>query len=439
MFGFHGNRWESMLVAGFGLIVVGGCSSTEQGKEQQASAGREVAVVAGELRADVETLASEAFGGRETGTEGEQQAAEWLSESFARFGLTPKGDSAAFQTFRYKPHPPMQMHGDTTKQLGMALVKEIVGQNVLYHLDGSNPVKAKPTGVVGAHYDHLGYGDENSLFRGEPTIHFGADDNASGVAVMLELAERFAQSPTEDNLFFAGFSGEEKGLWGSNQFCETPTIPLESIRYMINMDMVGRLRGDTLAVYGTGTTPEWMNLLEACNEEGFILVPSESGVGPSDHTSFYLEDIPVLHFFTGQHPDYHRPTDTADKLNYEGMARIANFIERLMRTLDATPELPFTATADQDNESTPSFKVTLGVVPDYLYSGEGMRIDGLTEGRPASNAGMQRGDIVVKIDTLKVVDMMSYMQALGIYEAGQTATVDVLRNNETITLEVLWD
>jgi hypothetical protein len=333
----------------------------------------------------------------------------------------------------------MQMHGDTTKQLGMALVKEIVGQNVLYHLDGANPTKAKPTGVVGAHYDHLGYGDENSLFRGEPTIHYGADDNASGVAVMLELAERFAKSPADDHLLFAGFSGEEKGLWGSNQFCETPTIPLESIRYMINMDMVGRLRGDTLAVYGTGTTPDWMEILESCNEEGFVLVPSESGVGPSDHTSFYLEDIPVLHFFTGQHPDYHRPTDTAEKLNYEGMARIANFIERLMRKLDATADLPFTATADQDSESTPSFKVTLGVVPDYLYSGEGMRIDGLTEGRPASNAGMKRGDIVVKMDTLKIVDMMTYMQALGNYEEGQTASVDVLRDGETITLEVLWD
>ena len=428
-------RWESAVVLGLTWAVLGGCGNSSP----EVVVGRDVALVASELRADVETLTSEAFGGRETGSEGERQAAEWLSASFAGFGLTPKGDSSAFQTFRYKPHPPMQMHGDTTKQLGMALVKEIVGQNVLYHLDGANPTKAKPTGVVGAHYDHLGYGDENSLFRGEPTIHYGADDNASGVAVMLELAERFAKSPAEDNLLFAGFSGEEKGLWGSNQFCETPTIPLESIRYMINMDMVGRLRGDTLAVYGTGTTPDWMEILESCNEEGFVLVPSESGVGPSDHTSFYLEDIPVLHFFTGQHPDYHRPTDTADKLNYEGMARIANFIERLMRKLDATAELPFTATADQDSESTPSFKVTLGVVPDYLYSGEGMRIDGLTEGRPASNAGMKRGDIVVQMDTLKIVDMMTYMQALGNYEEGQTASVDVLRDGETITLEVLWD
>lgn len=391
------------------------------------------------LKAHVESLTSDSFEGRETGTEGEKKAAEWLSEQFLAAGLTAKGEGGPYQSFAYKPHPPMQMHGDTSKHLGMALVQEITGQNVLYHLEGKSPVKSKATGVVGAHYDHLGYGDENSLFRGEPAIHFGADDNASGVAVMLELAQRMAKHPVDDNLLFAGFSGEEKGLWGSNQFCETPTIPLEDIRYMINMDMVGRLRGDTLAVYGTGTTPDWMGILERCNQEGFVLVPSESGVGPSDHTSFYLEDIPVLHFFTGQHPDYHRPTDTPDKINYEGMVRITNYIERVMRTLDGQAELPFTATKDQDEESTPSFKVTLGVVPDYLFSGPGMRIDGLTEGRPASNAGMKRGDVVLRMDTLQVTDMMSYMQGLGMYEAGQSAEVEINRDGKAMILNVTWD
>ena len=208
---------------------------------------------------------------------------------------------------------------------------------------------------------------------------------------------------------------------------------------MINMDMVGRLRGDTLAVYGTGTTPGWMDILERCNQEGFVLVPSESGVGPSDHTSFYLEDIPVLHFFTGQHPDYHKPTDTPEKINYEGMLRITNFIEKVMRTLDEQEELPFTATKDQDEESTPSFKVTLGVVPDYLFSGPGMRIDGLTEGRPASNAGMERGDVVMRMDTLPITDMMSYMQGLGMYEAGQSAELEISRNGKIMILNVTWD
>lgn len=433
MFGNQSALQGLVVVVSFWSLT--GCGTNPQTKSNSTDPAGSLS----NLRGAVETLASMDFEGRETGTAGERKAAEWISAQFSDMGLTPKGDSAAFQSFRYKPHPPMQMHGDTNKQLGMAIVKEIVGYNVLYFEAGQKPASSKPTGVVGAHYDHLGYGDENSLFRGEPTVHFGADDNASGVSVMLELARRFSDAPIDNNLLFAAFSGEEKGLWGSNHFCGEPTLPLQEVRYMINMDMVGRLRGDTLAVYGTGTSPEWMNLLESCNEEGFVLVPSESGVGPSDHTSFYLEDIPVLHFFTGQHPDYHRPTDTPDKINYNGMLKVAAYIERLMRKLDSLEELPFTATKDEDNDSAPSFKVTLGVVPDYLFSGEGMRIDGLTEGRPASNAGMKRGDIVVRMDTVAIVDMMSYMQALSVFEEGQTTEVEIIRKEEHMTLSVLWD
>ena len=240
-------------------------------------------------------------------------------------------------------------------------------------------------------------------------------------------------------MLFAAFSGEEKGLWGSNQFCETPTINLDSVRYMINFDMVGRLRGDTLAVYGTGTSPGWMELLESCNEDSLILVPSESGVGPSDHTSFYLEDIPVLHFFTGQHPDYHKPSDTPDKINYEGIVRIVDFVERVIRRLNAEAEWEFTPTKDQDEDSTPRFKVTLGVIPDYLFDGKGMRIDGVSEGRPAQLAGLERGDVVLSIDTVQVTDMMTYMGALSLFEAGQTSEVVVSRKGATQAFTVTWD
>jgi Zn-dependent M28 family amino/carboxypeptidase len=331
----------------------------------------------------------------------------------------------------------MQIHGDSgDAQLGMAVVKPIVGHNVLFSGFGSS---GKGYGVLAAHYDHLGYGGENSLFRGEPMVHYGADDNASGVATMLEVAKRLASTPLEDHVLFCGFSGEEKGLWGSNHFCEEPTVALDSIRYMLNLDMVGRLRGDTLAVYGTGTSPRWMEILEACNEEGFVLVPSESGVGPSDHTSFYLEGIPVLHFFTGQHPDYHRPSDTPDKLNYQGMLRIARYVERVMRALDREIDWEFTATKDQDEDSTPRFKVTLGVVPDYLYSGEGMRIDGVTDGRPAAMAGLKRGDVVVRMDTIQVVDMMSYMTGLSLFEEGMATEVEIERGGDRLTVNVIWD
>ena len=316
----------------------------------------------------VNALASPLMEGRETGTNGEKMAAAWLDSTFRSLDLVSKGDVDAIQTFHYKPHPPMQMHGmGDTATLGMALVQEIEGFNVLY---ASNSAPTSEWGVLAAHYDHLGYGAEGSLFRGDPSLHFGADDNASGVAAMLEVAKRFTRNSPTNPILWAGFSGEEKGLWGSNHFCKNATVGLDSIKYMINLDMVGRMRGDTLAVYGTGTSPEWMELLEACNSDSLTLIPSESGVGPSDHTSFYLEDIPVLHFFTGQHPDYHKPSDTADKINAEGIRKVVDFVERIMRALDQKSKWPFTPTVDQDKDSTPSFKVTLGVIPDYLFDGK---------------------------------------------------------------------
>ncbi|MDA0912621.1 MAG: M28 family peptidase [Bacteroidetes bacterium] len=412
----------------YSFILLQGCNSTSNLDEVDTQS---------RLKETVAALTDSTMEGRETGTAGERLAGNWIADQFEKAGLTVRGDSGAFQQFSYKPHPPMQMHGSgDSLQLGMAVVKEIIGQNVLHSIESSCGTH---WGVIGAHYDHLGYGDENSLFRGEPTIHFGADDNASGVAGMIELAQRMKNHPIGHSLLFAAFSGEEKGLWGSNYYCEHPTIPLDSVRFMINFDMIGRLRGDTLAVYGTGTSPGWMELLEACNEDSLILVPSESGVGPSDHTSFYLEDIPVLHFFTGQHPDYHKPTDTADKIDYEGIEKIVNFVERVVRKLSQESSWEFTATKDEDEESTPSFKVTLGVVPDYLFSGQGMRIDGLTEGRPASNAGMKRGDVVTAIDTIQVIDMMTYMKALGQFEAGDTSLVQIQRDGNSEILTVTWD
>ena len=395
-------------------------------------------VTSDRLVSDVQELCSPEFEGRETGTKGERAAGEWLAGRMHELGLIPAGDSLWFQHFTYTPHPPMQMHAmpDSSHQLGMALVQEIHGRNVL----GALPGKTEQIGVLAAHYDHLGLGDENSLFKGEPTIHYGADDNASGVALILGIAEKWmAEGAHQNELLLAGFSGEEKGLWGSNHFCKEPTIDLHHVKYMINLDMVGRLRGDTLAVYGTGTSPGWMDLLNDCNEDGLVLVPSESGVGPSDHTSFYLVDIPVLHFFTGQHPDYHRPTDTADKLNYEGMLKVGSFIGRIMRRLDAEAEWPFTKTVDSDPSDTPDFKVTLGVVPDYLFSGSGMRIDGVSEDRPAHHAGMKRGDIVTHLGDIEVTDMMSYMQALGAFAPGDQCTAILIRKNEEIQTVVTWD
>ncbi len=418
-----------MTTMGMAFTLMLGCHAGIN-REQEAS---------NQILAHVEALASPTMEGRETGTAGELLAATWLDSVFTSMGLIALGEEGSNQKFQYKPHPPMQMHGKGDGAvLGMALVQEVEGRNVLFG-SGSKRLKSSEWGVLAAHYDHLGYGGEGSLFRGEPRLHAGADDNASGVAAMIELARRFASTETKHPILWAGFSGEEKGLWGSNHFCKNPTIGLDSIKYMINLDMIGRMRGDTLAVYGTGTSPEWMSLLEECNEDSLVLIPSESGVGPSDHTSFYLVDIPVLHFFTGQHPDYHKPSDTPDKINVEGIVKVVDFVDRIMRVLDQKSNWPFTPTVDQDKDSTPSFKVTLGVIPDYLFDGVGMRIDGVSEGRPAANARIQRGDVVVSIDTVQVVDMMSYMQALSIFNAGETSTVVVQRAGKSVVVDVTWD
>ena len=427
-------------------ILLSSCSEGDGDAAPMAISDMGVQAGMAAMRADVELLTSDAYEGRETGEPGAYRAGEWLAGRMEALGLEAAGDSGFFQSFRYKPHPPMQVHGDTARTMGMAVVKEIVGRNVL----GATSSTADTTqrwGVIGCHHDHLGWGDENSLWRGasegDSAMHPGADDNASGVAVLLELASRHLAAPLAGHpILMASFSGEEKGLWGSNHFTDEPTVGLQHVDWMINFDMVGRLRGDTLAVYGNGTSPVWNGILDTCNARdgaGFELVLSESGVGPSDHTSFYLEDIPVLHFFTGQHEDYHKPTDTADKLNYEGMVRIADFAACIVSELEQQEEIAFTKTKDSSNDDAPRFKVTLGVVPDYLFSGTGMRIDGVSEGRPAQLAGLQKGDVVVRIGEVEVADMMGYMEGLSMFEEGDKTPVEVLRNGESVVVEVTWD
>lgn len=321
------------------------------------------------------------------------------------------------------------------------------GTNVVGMLDNGRPA----TVVIGAHMDHLGYGDEGSLHRGEPAIHNGADDNASGVAVMMQLARDLAVMPEakgNDYLFIA-FSGEEKGLYGSNWWTKHPTVPLDSINYMINLDMVGRLDSmDRLAINGTGTSPAWDSVLTVLRKpvkgkrstpppaDTLHLVTKPDGIGPSDHTSFYLQDIPALHFFTGQHEDYHKPSDDEEKINYEGMLRVTRFIEGLIVALDAAPKLAFTKTADADTAATPRFTVTLGVVPDYMYDGQGMRIDGVSDGKPAAKAGLKKGDIVIQLGEHRITDMMSYMKALGAFKKGDAAKVKVLRDGGEVEADI---
>ena len=376
---------------------------------------------------DVTYLAHDSLEGREVGTQGEVIAAAYIAERMKKIGLIPKGDhSSYFQVFTRK----MKAHPHDT----LMLSDEIEGRNVLGFIDNNS----KSTIVIGAHYDHLGYGEEGSLSDSAGQIHNGADDNASGVAAMLGLASKFKTVKLKSNVLFIAFTGEEKGLWGSNYFVKNSTLSNSEMNFMINMDMVGRLDSNNrLAIYGIGTSPVFKPILDSCNTWGFKSKFDSSGVGPSDHTSFYLADVPVLHFFTGQHKDYHKPTDDTEFINFKGIVKVADYIESVVLSLNKFDTIPFTKTKETSNKAR-AFKVTLGVIPDYLYDGAGMRIDGIKQERPAQIAGIEKGDVVVKMGEFEVKNMTDYMNCLSKFEKGITVIVQVKRGESVLNKKVVF-
>jgi len=316
--------------------------------------------------------------------------------------------------------------------------KKRTGHNVIGYIDNGAP----RTVILGAHFDHLGYGEDgNSMLRtGEKLIHNGADDNASGTAALLEMARILKTSKAKNNNYlFIAFSGEELGLFGSKYFTEHPTVDLTTTNYMINMDMVGRLNDSTktLAVGGYGTSPAWATVINAKDKKlPFSIKIDSSGTGPSDHTSFYRKDIPVLFFFTGQHKDYHRPTDDADRINYDGELGVVNYINTIITSLNKqTQKLAFLKTRETSVSMAP-FKVTLGIMPDYTFSGTGVRADGVTDGRPASKAGLKAGDVIIQLGENVITSVENYMQALNKFNKGDKTKVKYKRGNETIESDI---
>jgi hypothetical protein len=382
-----------------------------------------------QLEKDVSYLASDKLEGREIGTKGEEKAAEYIAKRMEEMGLLPKGTEGYYQAFSVTPKAnPHATVVDST-------ASPIHGKNVIGYIDNH----ADQLVIIGAHFDHLGKGGEGSLYTGGEAIHNGADDNASGVALMLQLAGEIEgkEGLSGSNYLFIGFSGEEKGLWGSNYYCKHPTVELGKVNYMINFDMVGRL--DTskgLAINGVGTSPAWKEKVQEVNKKELKLILGEAGVGPSDHTSFYLQDIPVLHLFTGQHEDYHKPSDDVEKLNLDGILLLRDMMLDLMTSV-GEEKLAFTKTKE-DESTTPRFTVTLGVMPDYMYQGDGMRIDGVSDGRPAKVAGFKKGDIVIQMGEIKVDGMQSYMEALSKFKKGDSTPVKVKRGEEIIEAEVTF-
>jgi hypothetical protein len=327
--------------------------------------------------------------------------------------------------------------------------------NVIGILEGSDPVLKKEAVVIGAHYDHLGRGGQGSLAPREGGIHHGADDNASGVAGMLELARIFSseRARMKRTLIFIAFGGEEEGLLGSRFYVNQPVWPLGETVAMINMDMVGRMKENRLMIGGVGTAQQWRDWIQAENKKGpasnagslqtvsvadnFALTLNEDGYGPSDHSSFYSKQIPVLFFFTGTHDDYHKPTDTAEKINYDDERRILFFVASLLRAIDASANRPtYTVAKSQSQGRSMGFRVYLGTIPSYAESNDGMKLDGVREDSPAAKAGLLTGDRIIKMAGREIRNVYDYTYALGEMKAGVEYDVEVMRGGERLKFKL---
>lgn len=359
------------------------------------------------------------------------------------------------------------------------LRREAAAANVIGVLEGSDPTLKSETIVIGAHYDHLGHGGAGSLAQKEGEIHHGADDNASGVAGVLEIARILtSQTPRpRRSIVFAAFSGEEEGLLGSNYYVNHPLVPLANTVAMINMDMIGRMKNKSLTIGGMGTATEWTALVENANllqgvtvtaaqgtspagstvasgmpivvasngqpivhsdpAKQFSLTLNADGYGPSDHSSFYAKQIPVLFFWTGTHEDYHKPSDTSDKINYEDESRILGMVGRIVQSIDASDKRPsYTVAKTEVTGRSTGFRVYLGTIPNYADSNEGLLLDGVREDSPAAKAGLKAGDRIVKLAGRDVRNVYDYTYALGEMKAGQEYEVEVVRGTERLKFKL---
>jgi hypothetical protein len=380
------------------------------------------------IRADVAFLADDRLEGRFTGTAGNDSAAAYIARRFRALGLRPAGGDGYLQRFVARVQ--------TFAHAGRPF--EFPTQNVVGIIPGTDPKLRGQAIVLGAHFDHLG---RDKTFatdaRAEDAIRNGADDNASGTAAIMELARLIAARPLKRSVVVVAFSGEEEGTLGSNWFVDHAPLPIDSVAAMLNFDMVGRLANDRLIVYGVGTAEELPGIVDSLNAAGTKLdirtVPD--GIGPSDHTPFHLKGLPVLHFFTDTHGDYHAATDDVEKINAAGEARVVDLALSIARRIgDAPGRLTFRATGPTARMGDPTAgpRPYFGSIPDMAGdAGSGMRLNGVTPGSPADKAGVKAGDVVVEFGGRAVTDLNSYQDALTAHKPGETVTVVVLRRSAT--------
>lgn len=421
------------------------------------------------LRKHVAYLASDKLEGRRTGEKGGTSAAGYVMNVFAgaklKGGVMKNGKRLFLQSFPYKPR--------NAKGEVIADAKDVEAYNVIGILEGNDAVLKNEAIIIGAHYDHLGKGGMGSLAANSTEIHHGADDNASGTSALLELARQFSQNKNNKRtLIFIAFGGEEEGLLGSRYYVNNPVFPLEKTVAMINMDMIGRLNEDKLTVGGIGTASEWRKLVETNNiprelklpsglasnvigtstdqvsgltglggktKDIFTLQLNEDGFGPSDHSSFYGKQIPVLFFFTGTHLDYHKPSDTAEKINYEGLKRITNYVSEIVKAIDLNPTKPTytVAKSPAPTDTRRSFSVTLGTIPGYADGNDGMLVDGVRENTPASKIGMKAGDKIIKLAGKDIRNVQDYTAILGELKADTEYEIIFMRGGQRIVAKII--
>jgi hypothetical protein len=381
------------------------------------------------LEEDVQWLASDERGGRLAGTADEAAAAAYIADRFRLLGLYAAGDDDT-----YKQH--FLLTGPMAGAMG---VNNHISRNVAGFVEGSSTPDEYI--VVGAHYDGQGHGGIISMnHETQSSLHNSADDNASGTAGLLHLARVFMEQPAERTIVFVAFSGEELGLIGSRYFVEQMQMEPESVIGMFNFDMIGRLRDGNLTITGTGSSPGWEELFAGIDDGGLQITLSESDMGASDHAAFLEAGIPAVHYFTGVHDDYHRESDTPDKINIEGMADLLGHAEQAIRRLAAAGSDEFTFREREPRESggMPSGGVSLGVTPDYNYPGPGFRIGSVRGDGPAAAGGLQDGDVILQMGEYEISDIFEYMDRLGEFTPGESVPLRVERDEEILELTITF-
>ncbi len=364
-----------------------------------------------------------------------QKAAKW-------FGLADAAQLGGMEKAKEKWVEYAQKLRDVTVNLSVEITRRAVpAYNVVGVIEGNDPKLKREYIIIGAHYDHLGRGGSSSLAPNSSDVHHGADDNASGTAGLLELARIFSgqRGQLRRSVIFIAFSAEESGLIGSKAYVNNPAAPLADAVAMLNLDMIGRMKGNMLTVGGVGTSPEFRKLVESLNPAsgGFALRLNDDGFGPSDHSSFYAKQIPVLFFFSGTHEDYHKPSDTADKINYEGQAKIVGFVAEIARAIDRGETRPaYAVTRTQSSGRSTGFRVYLGTVPSYAESNDGMLLDAVRDDSPAAKAGVKAGDKIVKLAGREIKNVYDYTYALGEMKPDQEYEVEVMRGGERLKMKL---